>query len=144
MLVTREMDYAVRIMRALFSGEKLTSEQIAGRENMQVPITYKIMKQLTLAGVVNSSRGKNGGYTLGSNAEKLTLYDVFHALDYRSGNDGKTCDCTMVTECLRQGYECPNNTDCECGVHAEFVRIQNKLDEELKRNTLKKLFATKD
>ena len=48
MLVTREMDYAMRVIRGLDGREHLeTAAGIAERENMPQAVTLKILKHLT-------------------------------------------------------------------------------------------------
>ena len=132
MFITREMDYAVRILRALRSGEQLTSAQIAAREHMAPAITYKMMKPLTRAGIIESRRGHVGGYALARHAGELTLYDLFSALGGQ----------LFITQCLEPGYDCANNVCGACGVHREFARIQQRLEEELKCKTLEELFSS--
>ena len=52
MLITRETDYAIRVVRALHRGGQLSAREIAERENMQQAITYKMLRKLSKAGVV--------------------------------------------------------------------------------------------
>ena len=81
MLMTREMDYALRILRALYQEGQLSAAAIAQREHMPKAITLKVLKQLHAAGLVCSRRGSNGGYALLSPCEGLYLGDVFFALE---------------------------------------------------------------
>jgi Rrf2 family iron-responsive transcriptional regulator len=131
MLVTREMDYCVRIVRALRDGGQMAASEVAEAENMQPAVTYKMLKKLTKAGLLESRRGSAGGYTLTRPCSSLTLYDVFCAVEAAP----------QLTECLASGYRCENNRDGCCGVHKEFCRIQHTLEKELKRHTLNQLFA---
>ncbi|MCH3972479.1 MAG: Rrf2 family transcriptional regulator [Oscillospiraceae bacterium] len=129
MLVTREMDYAVRTLRALFRSERLSAKQIAAREHMQPSITYKTLHRLTKAGLVKSYRGSDGGYSLCDSSEKLTLYDVFRALQ----------EDLFLTPCLQPGDTCENNTNGSCRVHREYQRIQHLIIEELQQKPLREL-----
>ena len=45
MLITREMEYALRILRALYRGEQLSATAIAQREHMSKAVTLKILKR---------------------------------------------------------------------------------------------------
>ena len=49
MLITRETDYALRILRALAPGSCLTVGEIAEKESLPHKFTYKIMKKLEKA-----------------------------------------------------------------------------------------------
>ena len=64
MLITRECDYAVRIVRALAGGEKLCVNQICEKEDLTPAFVYKILKKLEKKEIVKSFRGSNGGYAL--------------------------------------------------------------------------------
>ena len=61
MLITRETDYALRILRALAPGSCLTVGEIAEKESLPHKFTYKIMKKLEKAGIIRIIRGVNGG-----------------------------------------------------------------------------------
>lgn len=129
MLITREMDYTVRIVRALAGGQRSAAE-IAQAEALPAAVTYKLLKRLTKAGLLESRRGPDGGYLLRRPCAELTLYDLFCAIDAEP----------TFTECLAPGYECPNNTAGACRVHREFGRVQRLVETELKRHTLAEIF----
>lgn len=130
MLVTREMDYAMRIVRALDGQEQLSAAAIAERERMPRAVTLKILKGLTAAGLVESQRGAGGGYRLKKPARQMTLYDLFHMF----GRD------LLLNRCQEPGYRCENHPDGGCGTCRELSRIQRILDAELKRTTLDDIF----
>ena len=64
MLLTRECDYAVRILRALSSGKTTSVQDICRAEEISAPITYKLARKLEQSGYVKSYRGAEGGYAL--------------------------------------------------------------------------------
>ena len=130
MLVTREIDYAMRIIRALRGGEQLTAAAVAEREQMQRPVALKILKRLTAAGIVESRRGAGGGYRLRRPPEGLTLYDLFEVLKKPP----------LLNRCQEAGYRCENHPDGDCGTCRELNRIQAILDAELKRTSLGDIF----
>ncbi|MGI5979028.1 MAG: RrF2 family transcriptional regulator [Oscillospiraceae bacterium] len=129
MLITRETDYAIRVVRALHRGGQLSAREIAERENMQQAITYKMLRKLYKAGVVESRRGVEGGYILTRPIDKLYLYDLFDALNEEM----------LLTECLEPGYNCANNQEGTCAVHRELSRIQKIIEAEMKRHPLSEL-----
>ncbi len=51
MTMTRESDYAVRIMRALSHGSLKTVKEICGEEAIPTQFAYKILKKLSNAGL---------------------------------------------------------------------------------------------
>lgn len=134
MLITRETDYAIRVVRALYRGGQLSAREIAECENMPQAITYKMLRKLSKAGIVESRRGVDGGYILTYPVNELYLYDLFKALDAE----------LLLTECLEPDYNCTNNRDGTCYVHRELCRIQQVIESEMKRKPLSELFQSVD
>ena len=131
MLVTREMDYAMRVVRALDGREGLaTAAGVAERERMSPAVTLKILKRLHAAGLVASRRGPSGGYLLQRPCGELYLLDLFRALG----------ESPLVNRCQRPGYRCENYPQGGCGLCRELTRVQEALDEELRRVPLSVIF----
>ena len=132
MLVTREMDYAMRVVRALDSLDGLaTAAGVAEREQMPQAVTLKILKRLTTAGIVESRRGPAGGYRLRQSPEALTLYDLCRVFGREP----------LLNRCQAADYRCENYPDGDCGTCRELCRIQEILDAELRRTPLSRLFG---
>ena len=129
MLITREMDYAVRVVRALKDGTKVSASEVAKKEHLPQAITYKVLNSLLKSKLIGSMRGVNGGYYLKCDLTNTTLYDICIAL----GED------MSITECVREGYDCINNRCGECILNKEFNRIQSSHNRELQMTTLDKL-----
>ena len=129
MLITREMDYAVRVVRALKDGTKVSATDVAKKEHLPLAITYKVLNSLLKSKLIGSMRGVNGGYYLKCDLSQTTLYDICVAL----GED------MSITECIREGFDCINNRCGECMLNKEFTRIQSALNRELQKTTLDKL-----
>jgi len=134
MLLTRECDYALRIIRALASGEKTTAEEICNAENIPGQFAYKILKKLERAGYLMSSRGREGGYWLVKSLSDITIYDIVSSID----------ETLFVNECLRDDRPCLRNPpDNPCAVHFELERIQSELVKELRKNTISQIVTGK-
>ena len=98
MLITREMDYTLRILRALHQNGPLAAAEIAQKENMPKAITLKLLKRLRAAGLTDSRRGNCGGYQLSISCEELYLGDLFQVLE----------ESPLVNRCQGPGYRCEN------------------------------------
>ena len=61
MLITRETDYALRILRSLAQGSCLTVGELAEKETLPLKFTYKIIKKLEKAGMEGFIKTKVGG-----------------------------------------------------------------------------------
>lgn len=130
LLMTREMDYALRILRALHRDGQLSAAAIAEQEHMPKAITLKMLKRLHAAGLVSSRRGPSGGYLVRRPCEELYLGDLFQALG----------EPVYINRCQRPGYRCENDQEAGCGLCRELSRIQNALDGELRKTPLSEMF----
>ena len=132
MLVTRETDYALRIIRALSKGEKKTVDDISRDEQISRQFSYKILKKLQKSGLVRIIRGAGGGYVLAADVGGITLYDVIATIEGE----------LLLNGCLEHGFYCPMRGRGKkiCGVHRELSRIQKVFSGYLKEKTLAEIF----
>jgi len=135
MLLTKECDYGIRIIRALSSGSKKTIEVIADEEKISHKYAYKIIKKLVKAGFINSTRGRIGGYHIKLPLNKIRLLDVIAAVDTDR----------YVNVCLKQGAACSyrDSGAHTCTVHEELMRIQDVINMELSRRTMDEILKIK-
>ena len=132
MLITRECDYAVRVVRALADSRRMSVGEICEKEFITAPFAYKILKKLQKAGIVKGFRGVHGGYSLNRVAKELTLYDVYTAIDPEF----------FIIDCLEPGYQCICNGSGNqtCTVHEELQRVQKELCKMLQEKNLEDIF----
>ena len=133
MFITRECDYAVRVIRALAGKERLSVSEICELEDITGPFAYKILKKLQKAGIVHGFRGVHGGYSLHKKPSQLTLYDVYYAIDPDM----------FIIECLNPERPCRRHgSDGQpCLVHQELEEIQARFWELLNRKTLEQILT---
>lgn len=132
MFISRETDYAIRIIRALSDGGQLSLKDICEKEQVPNAYSYKILKKLENASVVAITRGVNGGYRLIRSTEDMSLYDVYGIIE------GALC----INECLQQGSDCPILLERgSCSVHNELIGLQQALASELQKKCLAEIFA---
>lgn len=126
MQITRQADYAVRavlyLARHEASGRAPTS-RIA--QEMRIPPSFlaKIVSQLSVAGVVQTSRGARGGVSLAREPKDITLLEVVEAIDGP----------ITLNECVPDRSVCVFGDDCP--VHDVWCDTQSKLVEHLGRTT---------
>ncbi len=126
-MITRETDYAIRLLRTLSDGERRTAAQTAQQEMVPLSFAYKILKKLSRAGLIEASRGADGGCRLVADLEKVTLYDLIEAM-------GENC---RLSGCMASDSTCPwRQAHGNCTVHNHLSEIQTRLNEELKAHTL--------
>ena len=130
MFLTKECDYAIRVVRSLADREIKSVKMICADEHIPHPFAYKILKKLEWAGIVKSFRGSAGGYQMVKNPDDITLLDIVSAVD----------DHLLLNECLQEGYVCENNAHGRlCSVHIELNRLQALLVGALTEKTMRDL-----
>lgn len=136
MLVTRETDYAIRILRALSSGKQLTAAEICKEELLPQQFAYKILKKLQKRGLIGITRGKDGGCRLAADLSAVSLYDLMEVMDSDKS----------VSACTQPGYLCSwrQKNGKPCKVHQHLRQLQNKLNDELKSVTLSQILSDSD
>lgn len=135
MLITREADYALRILRALSRGKQLTAKELSRDEQIPEQFTYKIMKKLERSLMVEIIRGKEGGCRLAANLNSVSLYDLLVAVGAES----------HINMCMLPGHECAwcESHEEECAVHERLMEIQTVLNTELRSHSLQKILYGK-
>lgn len=102
--ISKLADYASSIMRylAYFGEEPLSAVQIAESTRVAAPTVRKVLKQLAAAKLVNSARGKEGGYMLAKASNDITLADIVEAIDGP----------IALTECNMPNSTCEHTRHC--------------------------------
>lgn len=85
MKISQKLEYACRALAQLarhHDGKTLTRlEQLAQREAVSANFLVQILNDLRRAGLIESRRGKSGGYLLALPPEKISLREVVEAVD---------------------------------------------------------------
>lgn len=133
MIITRETDYALRILRALKDGNRYSISEITEKEMIPKQFAYKILQKLTKAELIEATRGAKGGCRLKADLKGLTLYDLIGVIDNRT----KT-----LIQCMEPGFKCPIQEGSDgCNVHRKLGVIELGIEKELKAHTLQDLLS---
>ena len=84
MQITRQADYAVRAVLYLAKiGPEMraATSQIALEQQIPPSFLAKIVSQLSVAGLLQTSRGARGGVSLARSPEQISLLEVVEAID---------------------------------------------------------------
>jgi len=105
MTISTRGRYATRIM-ALLAAESsrpsLTKFQIAEAESISAAYVQQILMSLKMAGLVNSHRGRVGGFSIARSPEAITVADVLAAVE----GGILPVPCRTSTQCSRAAT-CP-------------------------------------
>lgn len=119
MQITRQADYAIRAVLYLSQigvGQRASTSQIAQEQNIPPSFLAKIVSQLSVAGLLQTSRGARGGVSLARNPESITLLEVIEAIDGP----------ILLNECVADEANCAFSEDCPlrpvwCDAQADLV-----------------------
>jgi Rrf2 family protein len=130
MQITRQADYAVRAvlyLARLGEAGRAPTSRIA--KEMRIPPSFlaKIVSQLSVAGVVSTSRGARGGVSLARPPQEVSLLEVIEAIDGP----------ITLNECVPDASECVFGDDCP--VHGVWCETQATLVEKLKATNFRRL-----
>ena len=76
MVINRETDYAIRLLRGLQDGRLVQTAVLAEEEQIPQPFAYKIIKKLSKNGLVVIKHGASGGVKLSCSLSETSLYDL--------------------------------------------------------------------
>lgn len=110
MKLSKKSEYALRALVCLASPDAphmLSIQEIARREHIPRKFLEQVLLILNKAGIVQSVRGKAGGYALRGNPTSITLGDIVRAVDGPlaplpcASLDApvKCADCPSLTHC---------------------------------------------
>lgn len=126
-LITRESDYALRILRALSEGEQVTVGEICRRELLPQQFAYKVLRKLAKANLVKVTRGAEGGCRLAADLKQVSLLDLLRAMEEQE----------WIIACMEPGFRCQRREKCgSCIPHRELAQVQANLDRELKSHSI--------
>lgn len=124
MQITRQADYAVRAvlyLARLGQEERAATSLVAQEQHIPPSFLAKIISQLSIAGLLHTSRGARGGVTLAREPKEITLLEVIEAIDGP----------IMLNECVGEAGACTFDVDCPlrpvwCDAQTELVsRLKN-------------------
>ena len=119
MQITRQADYAVRAvlyLAQLGPERRAATSQIAQEKQIPPSFLAKIVSQLSVAGLLQTSRGARGGVALARTPEEISVLEVVEAIDGP----------ILLNECVANSGNCVFGDNCAmkplwCDAQAELV-----------------------
>ncbi len=119
MQITRQADYALRAifhLTKLDATQRAATSQIAEEQRIPPSFLAKIISQLSIAGLIHTSRGARGGVSLARSPEEITILEVVEAIDGPIALN----ECTSSPEACPFGQNCPLRK-LWCGTQSELI-----------------------
>ena len=125
--IRRETDYALRAIAVMVShrenGRALSTSALAELCASSVDMMRKVMSKLAGAGIVKSSRGRNGGFMLARRPERISLADIIAAVQGP----------LLLNTCVAGPAAC--DYESRCPIAAEVRSLQKSLERLLSAAT---------
>jgi Rrf2 family protein len=130
-MLSKSTEYAIRALVFIQLKNNVDIRPGVGEiaREIEAPVAYsaKILQTLTKKGLLDSMKGRGGGFFFRNNQSDLTLYDVIHVMEGKTGFDNcvfglKSCDCD---------YPCP--------LHEKYAAFRDGYHEMVKTETIQSL-----
>jgi len=107
---------------------RMTTRELASVMQASEAHLSKVLQRLVHAGLVNSTRGPNGGFSLAKGAYDTTLGDVYEVID----GPVVPCDCLLALDNCIAG---------ECVVGCLLATVNREVEKHFKKRKLRDVVA---
>jgi Rrf2 family transcriptional regulator, iron-sulfur cluster assembly transcription factor len=128
-MITRDADYAIRAVcciAGLGSG-KVTVTDLSGKLGIPRPFLRKIFQTLNKSGLLKSSKGKGGGFSLTRDPKKITVLELMEIFQ----------GTFLISEHVFKGKTCPEIR--KCALKKKIDKIEKDIKKELGEITISSL-----
>lgn len=133
MKISTKTRYAIRFMFQLAldygKGPSMLGD-IAKREDLSEKYLSIIVISLRSQGLISSTRGSKGGYSLARHPSKITIKDIYEA------TDGKVC----TVDCTASKKNCKKSADCV--VREFWLKLDNSISDVMEGTTLQDILES--
>ncbi len=133
MQITRQADYAMRAVIYLAEigpDRRAATSQIAEAQHIPPSFLAKIVSQLSVAGLLQTSRGARGGVSLARSADEISLLEVIEAIDGP----------ILLNECVADSGVCTFGESCV--IRPVFCDAQSALVSQLSNTSFGEITNT--
>jgi Rrf2 family protein len=120
--LSKKADYALMAMKHLAQKRDVSStsaREIAEQYDIPIELMAKVLQRLVRIGLLASTQGTRGGYTLGRPATAISIADVIAAIDGPF----------TVTACSTEKHDCDQYE--KCSIRDPLWQIRERIAEAL-------------
>lgn len=119
--LSKKVDYGLVLLSGLrATPEPCSAREIAERGRLPLAMVANILKDLTAAGILTSTRGAQGGYEMAREAAEISLADVVQALE----GPINLVECASSASSCRLMDLCPTQDPIQA-VHRKFEEFMS-------------------
>jgi len=131
-MLSNSSKYALRAVIYLAvntkEGERVGIKKIASELNIPMPFLGKILQTLAKHQILSSTKGPNGGFGLGMEADEIHLMDIVDIVD----GQHTFHKCAIgVNYCKEQDYP--------CALHSRYAKLRDEMKELFQNETIEVL-----
>lgn len=128
-LITKDTDYAIRALKRMARKEKkaYAVASLAGEMGLPKPFLRKILQKLAAANMLNSYKGRGGGFCLARDAKAIYVTQVMQVFQGEFS----------LSECLFRKQVCPSSE--RCVLRKKIKSLQNMVKKELEQVSIGQL-----
>jgi Rrf2 family protein len=130
--LSKKADYALMAMKHLAQKRDVSStsaREIAEQYDIPIELMAKVLQRLVRIGLLASTQGTRGGYTLGRAPTAISVADVVEAIDGPF----------TVTACSTEKHDCDQYS--KCSIRDPLWQIRERIAEALGTVTIAELAA---
>jgi len=130
--LSKKADYALMAMKHLArngSAPSTSAREIAEKYDIPIELMAKVLQRLVRIGLLASTQGTRGGYTLGRSPAEISVVDVIEAIDGPF----------TVTACSTEKNDCDQFS--KCSIRDPLWQIREKIAAALGTVTIAEIAA---
>jgi Rrf2 family iron-sulfur cluster assembly transcriptional regulator len=130
MLFSRSTQYALQALVEMtenYKDEYVTATDLSNEIDVPKEFLAKIFQDLVRRGILESRRGRGGGFKLSRPPEEIDIHEVLELID---GPD-------PLSGCIFDGQTC--HPEDPCPLHDQWAKIRAEIVDFTRRNSVKEL-----
>jgi Rrf2 family protein len=130
--LSKKVEYALIALRHMAMnshGHVFTAKEIAAKYNISYELLAKVLQKLTKSGVVVSTQGMRGGYSLAKKPDQVQVSYIINVIEEEKAT---------IAECYADGGESCSIFDA-CTIRKPLGKMQHNLNALFENTTLEQI-----